>query len=313
MRKIIFLATVILAATTALAQSAITGLVHLTPYVENDANTPKADKILLDKLNRIVTDYGAESKLSSPFIITAHAITLDMETTATAPPQTIANISLTIYIGNGQEGIKFSSCNLELKGSGKNLDAVYSSAFRKINPNDPKIQKTLAEGEERIKKYYEEAGPKLLQDAKIQATAGNYEGAYDILLRIPPVCPQYKASQDLLISYIQQESDSKNSELISKARAAWSSSPDESGAPEANRYLSQMSNISEKMRLQALELTKTMATRLEKVSDDIRSAEQKYQANVHSEKMALIKGATEAAVARAKNRPVYHYHVHGWW
>ncbi|MDE6242637.1 MAG: hypothetical protein K2M14_01350, partial [Muribaculaceae bacterium] len=100
MKKIILTFIIAVAALGLRAQSALPASeVVLTPFIVHDANTPKADQVLIDQLNRIVTKYGvsSQSDLTSPFIITGHAIELNQETTATVPPHTAVDLSLTLY------------------------------------------------------------------------------------------------------------------------------------------------------------------------------------------------------------------------
>lgn len=284
--------------------------VILTPYVVHDANTPKADQVLLDKLNRIVTKYGVSGTegIGSPFIITGHAIELNKETTATVPPHTAVDLSLTLYIGNGEEGTQFSTCNMQLRGVGNSLDGAYAAAFKRINVNDPELSRAIDEGRQRIAQYYAQAGPGLIRKAEAFAGAGNYADAYGVLLRIPAVCPQYEQAQDMIINLVHQESDANNGDIIARARAAWSANPDETGASAAQSILAEMNNASPKMRAAADTLMKEMSGRLQKVDDANRAAAAKREANAHAERIAAIKGATQVAVAQAK-QPVYNI----WW
>lgn len=293
------------------AESALTSEVVLTPYVEHDAATPTADKILLDKLNRIVIKYGVGSSngLQSPFIITGHAIELNKETTATTPPHTAVDLSLTLYIGNGEEGIQFSSCNMNLRGVGNSTDAAYAAAFKKININDPQLNAAIIDGRARIVEYYEKQGPGLIRKAQAFAASGNYADAYGILLHIPPVCPQYAQAQNMVVELVGKESDANNGDLIAQARAAWSARPDESGAAQARSILAEMENVSSKMRSQADALMKEMSSRLQKIDDAERVADERREANEHSERLAYINGAMKVAAAQAK-QPIYHIH---WW
>lgn len=312
MKKISLLLLAVLCHIGLLAQSALSSQVVLTPYVVHDASTPTADKVLLDKLTRIVTKYGVSSStgIGSPFIITGHAVELARETTATAPPHTAVEISLTLYIGNGEEGTVFSTCNMTLRGVGSDVDKAYAAAFKRININDSELTAAIDEGCKRIAKYYSEAGPGLIRQAETFAAAGDYAGAYGVLLRIPPVCPQYEEAQDLLLSLVHKESDANNGDILASARAAWSASPDEKGAAEAAAILGGMQNVSPKLRAEANALMKEMSARLQKTDDAERAAQAKREANAHAERLAAIEGATKVAVAQA-NRPI-HYHIH-WW
>lgn len=312
MKKISLLLLAALCHIALLAQSALTSQVVLTPYVVNDASTPGADKVLLDKLNRIVTKYGvsSDSGLGSPFIITGHAIELNRETTATVPPHMAVDLTLTLYIGNGEEGILFSTCSMNLRGVGNNLDKAYAAAFKRLDVNDPELSAAIEEGRSRIARYYAEAGPGLIRKAEAFAAVGNYADAYGVLLRIPPVCPQYEQAQDMVLFLVYKEAESYNGDILAEARAAWSASPDEAGAAEAARILAGMQNVSAKMRAAADALMKEMSGRMQKVDDVERAARKKREENAHAERMAAINGATKVAVAQAQNRPVYHIH---WW
>lgn len=303
------LAMICLTATA--AESDLTGEVIISPYIVSDARTPKADKVLTDMLNRIVTKYGVSSPgdLVSPFIITGHAIELNKETTATVPPHVAVELSLTLYIGNGEDGTQFSSCNMELRGVGNTVDQAYASAYRHININSPELQEAINTGRSRIKEYYAAAAPGLIKKAETYAAAGNYGEAYRILLMIPSVCQQYKQAQEMLLTLVHKESDSKNEELISRARAAWSSSPDETGAADAERYLSMLSNMSPKVRQQAEALMKEISDRLQHAEDSRQASQARLEEQAHNERIAAIKGATKVATAYA-SRPVYHIH---WW
>lgn len=314
MKKIIFTLALALVAMASSAQSVLSSKIILTPYIEHDGVTPTADKVLLDKLNRIVSNHGvaANSGVQSPFIITANAIELKKETTATAPPQTAVELSLTLYIGNGEEGVVFSTCNMTLRGVGSGPDKAYASAFKRINVNDPDINRAIAEAEKRIASYYEQQGPSIINKARALGQAGNYAEAYATLLRIPSVCPQYDEAQQLLLTLVQQECDAANTKIITEARGAWSANPTEAGASEASAILSRMENASPSVKAEADALLAEMASRIQSVADAERKAEQQRQANAHAEEMAAIESATKIAVAKAKNQPTYHYHIH-WW
>lgn len=311
--KIILLAVILLAAAGVKAETSLPSSIVLTPYVVADATTPCANKILKDKLTRIVSEYGVNSEngVNSPFIITAHAIELDRETTRTAPARTVVRLSLTIYLGNGEEGLVFASCNQELKGIGSDVDDAYSSAMRKLDVKDPLIADAIGIARDRITEYYTQKGPALIKQSKILIAAGNYAEAYGVLLHIPSVCPQYEQACDLLLATVQKESAENNNRILDRARSAWSANPTESGASEATALLGEIENATPELRREMKALQKEMATRLQSNIDAERAAQEIAEKHSHAERMAEIRGATKVAVARAK-QPVYYYHIR-WW
>lgn len=285
--------------------------VVLTPYVFSNPKTPQANKALEDKLKRIVTKYGmysANGSMETPFILTANALEIRQETTVTVPAHTAVELSITFYVGNGEDGTLFSNCNMELKGVGNTLDQAYASAFKKINVNEPELGYTIEVGKKKIKEYYNQYAPALIKKAEGLVASGKYDEAYSILLQIPSICPQYAQAQQLIVKYVQKESEVKNSDIIHQARAAWSADPTEDGASEAAAILSGMTNASPKMQAEATDLMKEISTRLQKAQDQELKAELQMEANEHAKEMQIIKGATKVAVAQA-SRPVYRV----WW
>lgn len=285
--------------------------VVLTPYVYSSSNTPNANKVLEDKLKRIVTKYGlasSEENVSSPFILTANAIELRKETTSTVPPHTAIVLSVTFYVGNGVDGTLFGSCNEELKGVGNNLEQAYASAYKKININNPELAATIEQGKAKIISYYEKTAPDLIAKAKSLASSQNYSEAYELLLQIPSISTHYAQAQQLLVSLVQQESDQTNSSILAAARAAWSASPNEAGAAEATALLSKMNNVSPKLQAESTSLMMEISSRLQKVEDSERAFQAQREAYEHELYMETVKSATAVAVARAK-QPVYRI----WW
>ena len=247
----------------------------LTPYVEENTATPQADKVLYNRLKCILSNNGVSSEngLMTPFIITASPIEVNRETTASVPPHTVVELSLTFYIGNGEDGTLFSSSEMSLRGVGDSTDKAYAAAYRNIKIANPQLCDAINKAKDRIAEYYSQVGPQLLKQAEAAVSAANYSEAYAILLRIPSACPQYEQAQQKLIEYISVENDARNGDIITHARAAWSSNPNEIGATEAVQLLAQMSNSSDTKRKEADALMKEMSKRIQSVSD-VRFAEQ---------------------------------------
>ncbi|MDE6329183.1 MAG: hypothetical protein K2L83_00560 [Muribaculaceae bacterium] len=315
MKKLIFVLVALLAGFgAAKAESEFTGQIMLTPYLIHDGSTPKADQILADKLNRIVAQYGigASAGLESPFIITAHAIAVGEETTATVPPQKVVEISLTLYIGNGEEGVVFTTCNLNLRGVGKTTEAAYSTAFKRIKVDDPEITKAIGVARDRIAEYYKQRGPALINKAKQFAACEAYAEAYAVLLRIPPVCPQYNEAQKLILELIGKEMAEENRQLLTKARSAWSADPTENGARDAQYYIDQIVSPDEQTLEGIDRLLADMSSRLQGSADEERAASLKREEYIQQQRMAMIEGARRLAESKADSQPIYYKGVR-WW
>lgn len=291
------------------------GKISLTPIIDNEGSKyKKADKILLDKLKRVVLANGmSDFGVNNRFIITANPVILDQETTSSVPPKTVVNLTLTFYVGDAVDGKLFGSYSEDLKGIGNSVDDAMASAYKKLDPRKMQgLTAMIDRSKQHIMEYFDSNAPALLSKAQAAAGSGNYGECYDILLSIPAACSQYQEAQNLLVKYRTSELDNANKSLMDKARAAWSASPDESGASQATGYMAQISCPTDKVRAEMSALNKEISARLKKFADDEKAREAKLEANAHAERMALIKGATQVAVAQAK-RPVYHIHRWGWW
>ncbi len=326
MRKIfVSFIAVLLTVIAAMAQDN-RGKIVLVPYlvkINNNGGNSSADNLLLDRLNQIVTAAGMVGKgLYSPFIITANAVELEHTTTATIPAKTALRLSLTIYIGNGENGTLFSSYNMELRGIGDNLDQAYASAYRKINPRSPELLRAIESGKQKIIDYYDAEAPDILRKAETEAASGNFAEAYNSLLCIPNISRYYNQAQQLIAEYMAKDTATRNARLISQARAAWSTNPNETGAINAEEYLKQIEMPSAAIAAEAKELAREIATRLQKVEDqrwareeeEIRRAAQNEELaaqRAHERELASIRAAQKVAEAQYAQR-TYYYNVY-WW
>ena len=79
---------------------------------------------------------------------------------------------------------------------------------------------------------------------------------------VPRSCARYEEARELAATCTRAAIDNANSELLIKARAAWSASPDEKGAAEAAAWLDAIENPSASTSAAADKLTGEMESRL---------------------------------------------------
>lgn len=302
------------------------GMIALNPFVpEEDHNGPQTLKALMNKLSQTATAAGmAGEGFDNRFIITAHVQELEIAETTTIPAKTAAKISLGIYVGDGIDGTLFSSYTKELKGIGDTKDAAISAAVRKLQVRDPELQKSIGLGKERIVEYYNKISPNIIKTAESAAAAGKYDEAISALFAIPMSCNDYQQAQTLIAKYGNISLEKANQQIVSKARAAWSESPNEDGASAAMKMLEQLTMPSDKTIAEAKSLQQEISSRLKAVSDREWKLQVLEAQNAHKEQMAQIKSERDqniaavnaaASVARAyyNSRPRVVYHVHSWW
>ena len=263
-----------------------------------------------------------------------HAGELDAEGRRAVPVKYALRIMLTIYVGDGIDGMMFSSYSVELKGIGSSLDDAYLSAYRKLSINNPELINSVETGRARIIDYYNSHSAEIISHAKSLAKAGNYDEAVYQLFLIPPMCNGYDDAQNFAGQFAAEACNKSNETILANARAAWAASPDESGAREAQRILGQISNPSDNISAKSNALSKEIAARLQHVEDKQMQLEEQRERNRHAESMQTIRSAesvaktqinANASVARTRalaardvavayynSRPRVVYHVH-WW
>lgn len=290
------------------------GKIALNPYVQEDEPVgAKTKELLITKLNQVVTQNGcAGDGFDSRFIVTAHLQALDEAMTTTVPAKIAVRLSCTVYIGDGLNGTLFSSYNMELKGVGDTKDGAWMAAIRKISPRDPGLVSSVEEGKSKIVQYYNQVGPSIVAKAQAAAKGGNYDEAISELMAIPASSSSYSQAQSLIGQYGKVAADRANLQIISEARAAWASSPDESGASRAESILNKLDNPSPEVLSQANALSKEMSSRLKAVSDREYRLRVQQQTDETKVRIATVNAAARVARAYYNSRPRVVYHVH-WW
>jgi len=279
------------------------GKITLNPYIVPDAAIGESTKkVLTDKLNQVVTMNGCAGEgWESRFIITANLVPIEESTTATVPVMTAVELGVTIYVGDGQDGTLFSSWYTEVKGVGDSRDAAWKAAIKKISPKNPELVASIEKGKSKVAAYFASAGPSIIAKAKSAAQGHNINEAIAILVTIPSICPQYEQAQALIGEYTETAVDNANFDIISKARAAWAASPDESGAAKAESILNSLDSPSAKVRAQAKALTTEITSRLKTVSDRQFAFEKQQAAWEHQETINRQNNATKLAITQSNN------------
>lgn len=251
------------AALAAPAQTAEFGCLTITPYVDPATGFDDAtSRLLQQKLAYAVSLANASGGFDKRFVITPKADVVQQTTTATIPQKVVLRVQLTVYVGDGIDGTLFASCQKELTGIGGSRQQALQAAVRKLNARDEELQQTIVEGRERIEDYYEKMAPKLLAEARSLLREHKYDEAVATLAVVPRSCDRYEEARELAATCTRAAIDNANSELLIKARAAWSASPDEKGAAEAAAWLGAIENPSAPTSAAADKLTGEMESRL---------------------------------------------------
>ncbi len=313
--SILFLFSIVVVKGQTSSQSATASQIELNTYIPEQVEglTDIARNNLDNKLAQIVTANGmGVSSNSSRFIITANIVVLTKDITPTAPPMQAYTLGVNLYIGDGMEGIKFSTHSVTLKGVGENETKAYMAALKTLKVNDPQYQVFIEKAKVKIVDFYNRKCDFIIKDAKALASQSQFDAALFKLSTIPEACKVcYDKSAPIAKLIYKQQIDNDCKVKLADAKNSWNASQNQYGATSASEYLTQISpNASCYKEAQAF--SNKIAAKI--LADDKREWSFKmkvYQDEVTAEKEAL-KAERAIALAYAKSESV-NYTIVGWW
>lgn len=201
-----------------------TGRIALKAYVPSDIGdlTPTAQKMLTDRLQRIVTSNGiGGTSFDNRFILTAKITELSKDVSATTPIIYSYTLEITFLIGDAVSGTLFSSTTIEQKGAGNSETKAYIKAINGIKPKSKNYQEFLDEAKTKIVEYYNSKCDFIQKEALAKADKKEYEEAITTLLAVPEVCKDcYMACQDLTVKVYKMKMENECLENIQNANVA---------------------------------------------------------------------------------------------
>lgn len=260
MKRICFIYGFLLSSIILWGQNISFGKITITPYVAG--LDPTTTKLLETKLSKIVTENEAAGGFDKRFIIVPSINVLSESETATIPQKTSMKVMITFFVGDGVEGTLFNSYSMEVTGVGDNHNEALHSSIRKINIKSIELQTLIADAKKRIIEYYNSNAPTLISEAEAYMAVQDYENALSRLAVIPSICKHYHKAQMLISKCGNKIIERDNNSLLTKAKAAWSANPNESGANEASIYLSKIVVSSSYYKNEIENLTNKISQRL---------------------------------------------------
>ena len=301
----------------ALGKSDDAARITLAAYVPQqiDKMPDAARSILANKLNQIVTQNGMGGAANNErFIITANVNVISKDLTATAPPMTALVLEVTLYIGDGFVGTKFSSTSISVKGVGESETKAYISALKGISPTNSNIQSFVGNGKSKIIEYYNSKCDFIIKEAQTLVSQNNFEEAIFKLTSVPEVCKDcYDKCMDAVGPIYQKQIDRECKSKLMEANTAWNAAQDSYGADTAGGILAQIDPNASCYK-EALALSNKIAQRIKEIDQrDWKLQLKEQQDNVDIQK-ATIKAIRDIGVAYGNGQPKsVTYNVRGWW
>ena len=197
------------------------GRICLSTYIDPTSGLkPQAQRILKDRMQRVVTKNGLGSSDNQRFIITAGVRELGRETTATAPVMYVCELEVNFFIGDGIDGTLFASTSLTVKGVDDSEEKAYMSALKKIKVTDPVFKSFIANGKARIVDYFDTNCAFIMKDAMAKADRNEYDASLALLLSVPAVCENcYNQALDASVEVYKRKMNNECQINIAQAKA----------------------------------------------------------------------------------------------
>lgn len=293
------------------------GRIMLSTYVpEQIEGMPDiAMSSLENKLSQIASANGmGGNSYNSRFIITANVSVLSKDITPTAPPMHAYTLEVTFYIGDGIDGINFSSYSVNLKGVGKNETKAYIAALKNLKTNDSQYQSFIDKGKSRIIEYYNSRCDFILKEAQSLVSRNEFDAAIYTLTSVPEVCADcYGKCMDAVGPIYQKQIDRDCQLKLAEANAIWSANQDMNAANYAGEVLSGIEPQAACYN-SALALTQKIASRVKELDKREWNFKLKQQQDNVNIKKATIDAAKAIGVAYGNGQPKsVVYNTRGWW
>jgi len=175
------------------------------------------------------------------FLLTANMDILSKDVVPGAPNRWAYQFEVSLFVVDFIDKNIVSSTSFEVRGAGNSEQRAFTQAVRSLDLKNPKVEKFLDEGKQKIVSYYNSRCDFIIARAKSQAAQRQYEQAMNTLGTVPEV------SKDCFLKTLEEVGpifkDFANfncHRLMNVASSNWAASPNSEGAQRAGAVLSQI-------------------------------------------------------------------------
>ncbi|SHG16097.1 hypothetical protein SAMN05444483_105176 [Salegentibacter echinorum] len=268
-----------------------------------------------NKLASIASANGmGGTRSSSQFIITGAIDIISKDITPTTPPMHAYTIDVTFIIGDGINGVKYSSETRTVKGVGTNETKALISAIKGVNPRDPEFKQFVAEAKNSIIQHYNTNCDILIKKAQTLAAMNKYDEAIYSLSNVPEVSQEcYNKSMEELLPIYQEKIDQDCQIKFNEANLVWTSNQNLIAADKAGRILAGI-DPQANCYSQAIALSNKIGKKVKELNDrDYEFMLKQEQARIDDRK-ATVQAIRAIGEAYGNGQPQnVSYNVRGWW
>jgi tetratricopeptide (TPR) repeat protein len=200
---------------------------------------PQGAKAMIEnKLTQLLTRNGiAGLDYLGQFILTVTTTPLDKEVIPGPPMKITEKMEMNLYIVDAYAKTIFSSTSVTVRGVGESENKCYMNAISHMPLQTPQVAQFVAEGKEKIIKYYDHEGEAIIKKAQFLASQKKYDEALWYVSLIPQQCQHYDAALNAGKEIYQAYINNICNQNLALARAAWAAEQNSAGAYAAGDYL----------------------------------------------------------------------------
>ena len=265
--------------------------------------------------NALISNGFVNNSYIERYVLTAKVDITQKDITTTTPARISEKMDITLMVGDVIENKLYSSITLSAAGIGTNENKAFINAFRNIKGDNPKIQEMLNDAKNKILDYYTNHCSEIIQKSKTLTSTQAFDEALFLLSAVPNICEDcFALCQQQAVVVYQQKIDSEATNLLEKAKTAWTLNQNVQGANEVANIICQINPKSSNYN-KVISLRNTVNKKLQ--ADEKREWDFKMKQYEDSQafKRSLVDAAKAIGVAWGQNQPktVYKTVIRYWW
>lgn len=209
---------------------------------------------------------------------------------------------LTLFIRQLDSHLIINSVSMNLHGTGFSKDESIINALLSVNPQDASLKSFIAEGKQRIIRYYKDNYTNIKTKAKALAGQQQYEAALALLMSYPEELPGYESIINDAITIYTQYINYNCSRLLSDAKGLVAVN-DYDGAVSLLSQIDPSSKCSKEATALVLSIQKEIDS---EIAFEKKLVQQELQAQIDLDKRR-VDAIKEIAKAYASNQPKIYY------
>lgn len=217
--------------------------VHLYQPTAPGRKSTIPDQLLKARLVSMIKRNGfRDAARGERFILTPFVQVMAHDTQPGTPVNIRLQLAVTICIGDGVEGKKFSSVTLQVSGTGNNELKAFVEAYRQLDPADTTVKVMFQKARQGINAYYTKQCDALLKQAAAVSAKAQHEQALLLLLRVPDGCESCsRKAMEATLPVYKKYVDAEGLQLLTAAKKIWVA---EQGTESAESALKSLTAIS---------------------------------------------------------------------